>query len=165
METEPWAPLSLTRELSAVRVSAAERTDGADEASDLGARERTGMQLDDERRGAAQGVALPRRGAAGITGEACHAHADLAGKVTFERDAAARLVDDVERLVEPDRHRWTQAEDETSGDLRLPLGQRVRARIVRRAAVANGTPVERKVPIQVDAATVYARSGCDAVGI
>ena len=123
------------------------------------------MELDDERRSPPQRVGLPGRGAAGIAGQTRHTHPHLTGEPTFEHRVADRLVDDVERLMEPDRDRGAEPKDETSCELGLPLRQSVRPGIVQRAAGTKRTPAEREVPVQIDAAAVHARVRSHSVGI
>jgi hypothetical protein len=87
------------------------------------------------------------------------------------RDARERATDahipsgspnEVEVLVEPDRHHRADTEDEAIRQTRLDLGQRPGTGLVH---AVERTPAIRKVPVQVDAARVAPRVSRPAVGI
>jgi hypothetical protein len=69
------------------------------------------------------------------------------------------------RLVEPDRQGRLDAEDETSRDPRLRLGQRFGARIGEVPPPPEGPPAGRPVAVQVDTTRVLAHVQPEAVRI
>lgn len=68
-----------------------------------------------------QPVALP-----GLPREASYMHPDKPREPPLHGDAPARLVDDVETLVEPDGDIRTNTADELGGDAALTLRERAR---------------------------------------
>src|SRR5436190_2729423 len=119
----------------------------------------SGRQLYDERGGAAQAVVLPGRGAAVIAREAPQREAGQTRETALDRERATGLVDDAERLVEPDRDRRMTVGDQRVRDARLGFGQRVPPRILPGPARAERAPAPREAAVQVDAAGVLPRAG------
>src|SRR5258705_11518988 len=98
----------------------------AGEDPDSEGRDGAGRQFDDEGRRARKGVVLPAGDAAGVAWEALGAHTDETGETPLHARITAGLVDDVEVLMEPDRHSRPNAANEVVGNPALAFRQLAR---------------------------------------
>ena len=119
-------------------------------------------QLDDE--GGAGGVLVicPANDASRLTRESREPHTGEPGETTLDGDRAARLVDHIEVLMEPDRDTRLNALHEPVGDPALGLGQSMRARVVE---AGERSPAPGEVAIEIDSVSVATSAGRDAVGV
>src|SRR5581483_11976804 len=117
-------------------------------------RQGSGGELDDEGGRLRGAVVLPGDDASRLARQAREPEPREACEAALDGDVAARLVDDVEVLVEPDRHLRVEPRDQAPGDPALGLRERVRAGVV---DAAERAPAAGEVAVQVDAVGVAAR--------
>jgi hypothetical protein len=128
-------------------------------------RQWSGWQLDDESRGARDSMVLPANGASRVAGQTCQREPGAPGKSPLDGPIAFRVVDDAQRLVEPDGDFRAQANDERVRDAGLGLGQRTRSGELEVSAAAERTPPPGEVPVQVNPARVLAPPRGPSIGV
>src|SRR4051794_5092141 len=147
--------------------STARCTRTSEHAAHLGLRrrgaERAGRQLDDEGRAAGEAVVLPVRARPVRPADAGEPQARGAGVDTGRRDARAPGADEILGLVVPDRELGADPQDQRTGQARLALGERVRARILGPARA--GPPAGGEAPVEVDAVRVLPLPEREAVRV
>src|SRR5262249_61755444 len=121
-----------------------------------------GREFDDERGRSGEGVVFPADCASRLVGKVGERQPDQCCEPPLNRELAARLVDSVFVLVEPDRDAGPQPPDEPKGDAALGLRERVRTGVIH---AAQSLPAPREIAIEVDAAAVTSSPRETAVGI
>jgi hypothetical protein len=123
------------------------RDDRASEPCGAGGAECAGRQFHDKCGAGSNAVVLPAHDAARLPGKAHEGYSRESGEAALDGGVAARFVDDVEVLVEPDRDAWTDRQDQLVRDQALRLGEWVRAGVVRAVEVL---PAPWEVAVEIN---------------
>jgi hypothetical protein len=116
----------------------------------------------DHEGGAGDRVVFPGGDASGFACKASEWKLDERCEASLDRNAASGFVNQVEVLVEPDRHDGAEAADESVGDPCFGLGERAGAGVV---DAGQRVPVPWEVAVEIDAVCVAACAASRTVGI